>query len=481
MTAWDDTLAAALLGTARRRAPTASAGGRLGAMLEQVAGRAPEGALLATAGALAVYLRAGERAAPASAEPDAPSAPDPRPATPSLAADYLRVVLAGDYAQLLEEWVREAAARGWRAPADAPPRLLAEGSEWPEIQAAVSDLAGPRGVWLAERNAGWGWLLGARAGDDPEALADRWRTGDPSEREALLAALRGRDPDTARDLLASTFAKEDGAVRADLLAALQTGLSPADEPFLTTALNDRRRAVRETAARLLGGLPGSAFAQRIAAAAEPVLELAGGLRKRIDVHPPDALDPDLGLDAKAPRGTGERSHWLQLLVAHAPLATWTAKLGLDPDAIAATKIERGWSYELRSAWAAAAAAQRDTAWARALAPHTGDGALLALLPKDERERIVAGRVDRGAEVDLPYGDEPWGEPLSSALIARLADRGGSLEDVVSALHPSTLDGAQAALERLATRRDYATRDAPRALRLLAFRRGMLAALTEEPE
>jgi hypothetical protein len=84
-------------------------------------------------------------------------------------------------------------------------------------------------------------------------------------------------------------------------------------------------------------------------------------------------------------------------------------------------------------------------------------------------------------VDLPYRDEPWGERLSEALIGRLADHGGSLEDVVSALHPATLDAAQEALERLATRRDYATRDAPRALRLLTFRRGMLAALTEEPE
>jgi hypothetical protein len=118
VTAWDDTLAAALLGTARRPPPVPSAEGRLGGVLATVGDRAPESALLATAGALAVYLRAGER-------------PRRRPTTSLGRARRTRgrrprrsrrttcaSCLAGDYAQLLEEWVREAAVRGWRGPAE---------------------------------------------------------------------------------------------------------------------------------------------------------------------------------------------------------------------------------------------------------------------------------------------------------------------------------------------------------------------------
>ncbi len=102
---------------------------------------------------------------------------------------------------------------------------------------------------------------------------DTWRTGGRAERRAWLTALRQRDPAAARELLAAGWDTETGADRAELLGVLGARLGPGDEPFLETALDDRKQAVRQAAAGLLARLPGSAHTARAIARGTAVLSI----------------------------------------------------------------------------------------------------------------------------------------------------------------------------------------------------------------
>src|SRR5437762_1943286 len=77
-----------------------------------------------------------------------------------------------------------------------------------------------------------------------------WETSPRAARELLLQQLRSTDPARAREQLAQTWETEGADERAAFLATFRTGLSLDDEPFLESALDDRSKVVRRTAADL---------------------------------------------------------------------------------------------------------------------------------------------------------------------------------------------------------------------------------------
>src|SRR5205807_2328349 len=158
--------------------------------------------------------------------------------------------------------------------------------------------------------------------------ADAWELGAIGGRVAYLERLRSRDPSRARDLLASAWDEEAPDDRAALIGALETGLSPADEPLLERALDDRRRQVRAVALDLLARLPGSAWGRRMAARALEYVDLSGS--GPIGIEPPATCDRSMrrdGIVARPPAGTGERAWWLEEILAHTPLSVWPSPAG----------------------------------------------------------------------------------------------------------------------------------------------------------
>jgi hypothetical protein len=391
------------------------------------------------------------------------------------------------HAVLLDEWLAVAHERGRRPPHDALPALLGRATRRPGLRDAVRAAAGPRGAWLAARRPDWRWVLGPDDLGDPE---ERWRTGTRDERLAVLAAVRAADPARARAMAATTFATDDPDTRVAVVAALGDGLGEDDEPFLATALADRRAPVRAAAAALLLRLPGSALAARMADAARPLLREDGDAYV---VTAPHALPAEL--ERRPPRGTGERAFWLEQLLAAAPLAMWG-----DPAAALARRLPPEWAGAVRAGWARAAARQRDAAWARGLLAHRDDADLAALLTPAEREEHAASRVAQagaGADpaaagalaalVDACPG--PWGAALSTAVLAVLAraltERRPHGIDALAAdratawaarLAPALLAGAEDVLLDAANRAPYGARPALRTLELVTARRDMLAAL-----
>jgi hypothetical protein len=449
--AWDDLVTAALLGTDRRTPPGAAPG------------REAPAALLDAAAVETVRRRAGLRPGRAAARPE-PAPEDPRPALPAAAARRLALLLAErpgaagggrrgtapDLMELLPQWLAAANARGYAAPAESLPALLDAARGRTDLRPAALEFAGPRALWLARLNGDWRFALRAAPGGDaslprPEET-DRvgrlWQEGLFAERVALLASLRARDPDGARELLVSTWPTERAEDRLMFLDSLRMGLGERDEPFLEEALADRSRNVRATAAELLSALPRSALAARMAVRAGACVALD---RTRdtptIVVEAPHECDAAMerdGVAPKPPSGRGERSWWFGQLVESAPLTAWPARLGgRTPEEIVALPVADDWLGELHAAWCRAAVRQRDPAWSRALlGPPSAPGAggpgavslaerakLLGTLPVGERAEWVAGFIAAHGLSEafqlLGVCAVPWAVPLGRAVVDAL--------------------------------------------------------------
>ncbi|MDX2675649.1 DUF5691 domain-containing protein [Streptomyces sp. NY05-11A] len=449
--AWEDLVTAALLGTDRRRPPGAPPG------------RNAPAALLDAAAAETVRRRAGLRPGRAAPLPE-PAAEDPRPALPAAAARRLALLLtdrpgtggggrrgtAPDLMELLPQWLTAVNARGFAAPAESLPALLDVARGRTDLRPAALEFAGPRALWLARLNPDWRFALRGAPGagpalqgpDDIRRTEKLWQEGLFAERVALLASIRSRDPDAARELLAATWPTERAEDRLMFLDSLRTGLGARDEPFLEQALADRSRNVRATAAELLSALPGSALAARMAVRAGACVAVDHTRdTPTLLVEAPHECDTAMerdGVSAKAPPGRGERSWWLGQLVEAAPLATWPKRLGgRTPEQIVALPVADDWLDDLHAAWCRAAVRQRDADWARALlgAPSApgagGPGAvslaerakLLSTLPVAERAQWVAGFIAAHGLSEafqlLGVCAVPWAAPLGRAVVDAL--------------------------------------------------------------
>ena len=405
-TTWAELVSAALVGTDRRPVP----------------------GLLGRAAVEVVRRRAGRR--PRRGEP-LPGAPgEERPLVPPAAGERLARILGGERSRLLHEWLEAAASRGLRVPADAIPRLLDHGAKDRSARHWLGVVTGARGRWLAGLNPYWSYLLQEAAGDATAHGPEAWELGTSGDRRAYLAALRAADPAAARELLERGWEKETPEDRAAFIAVFGDGLSPDDEPFLEAALDDRRREVRQQAADLLTRLPGSRLAERMAERGRRCLVRE---HDRLVVEPPESCDAGMerdGVRARAPRGTGERSWWLQQVIARTPLDVWETHLGATPDRILAWLDDDGdWSREVRRGLVRAVVLQHDRPWARALLKREPVADVIAVLPPAERAREVAAII-QAATVDgqlimlLGGIPGPWTGPLAAAVLEKIRHTSG---------------------------------------------------------
>jgi hypothetical protein len=417
VTTWDELVSTALVGTERRQLPGGADG------WSRPAGD-PEATLLDRAAIEVARRRAGRTAG--RAEPLPPARDEHLPRVGRAAAQRLARMLGGDHATLLPEWLDAVAARGLRAPEHLLPDLLQRGRSERSARPAIAAVAGARGTWLARLNPEWAYLL-AEAGDQP---LDRgvWELGGSAERRGWLASLRARDPDTARQALAATWPSEALPDRLAFLWSLQEGLSPADEPFLEAALDDRRREVRLAAADLLGRLPGSALSRRMARRALACLRRQRLPRDELVVEPLTECDREMerdGVQRRPPGGTGERAWWLIQLVARAPLDTWIGWLGETPAEVVGLACH-DWGPVVQEGWVRAAIAQRDPRWAAALAEGGASVGLLAVLPPAERARLATPRIRAVPRLEPQVAEllhglpGPWTGELAEAVLDKIA-------------------------------------------------------------
>jgi hypothetical protein len=466
---WEGLLAAALVGTARRRPPVSGLLAELGRdagdfagsasdahnwrsspdddrgeerQLEQEAAAAgdPAAVLLAEAALLSAYRRAGRLAGAALRNLPAPAEPDERPACSATALEVLELILSGEVpipggvALLAGQWLDSAARAGRRVPARLLPRLLDLGSTSPGLQTALRTVVGPRGRWLSGHHDRWAWAAGEPL-DDLDAVRVRFATAAKAERLALLDAMRRADPGRGLELLRSTWKSDPAAERAALLAVLAVGLSDDDEPFLEEALDDRSAAVRQAAVDLLNRLPASRRATRMAERLEALMSRDGPLSFAPPGKPDAGAQRD-GINDAAPAGMGVSSWRLTQLVAGAPLSFWTGSLGLTPAkivALAAADVTRPGRKGAAAAGplllgleaaAVAQAGRSDPGWAVAVLAHRPSRAVLASLPPglaaEQLTRLLGGGLGHGPAVAelLAACPGPWPKSLGDAVLDR---------------------------------------------------------------
>ncbi|MEV7134674.1 DUF5691 domain-containing protein [Arthrobacter sp. NPDC093128] len=408
---------------------------------------------------------------------DTAQLPDPAPPddTPEASADAVRLLdlLLNQppvgpelRTQLVTDWLQFAAASGRRVPHRLLPALLALADTKPAVAEHMQLVIGTRGRWLQGlRQQGSGPRGHAPKGSGPQAIGPDaatthdWAELTMADATAELERLRRRDPAAARRLLHAYWDALSARERAAHLAAFAINLEPADEDLLEIALDDKAKSVRDLAADLLGRLPTSARANRMATRLRPLLRVKGLLRKQfeIDLPPdPDAAALRDGI-ARAPRtGEPDRLGRLDTIIRGAPLDVWTTVSGRSPAAILAMLDGEP---RVIDALVAAAALRADTVWVRALLDLRTDARLLGCLPAAEQEDALLRHIRSGTAQPMalvPLLRElprPWGAPLAAAVLELLtAKNGGQLTAMVSgflptALPPGTADQCRRLLQR----------------------------------
>jgi Family of unknown function (DUF5691) len=438
VSAWQELITAALMGTERASVPVtvvpglplpADASdipfpnnpadpGNPGKPVQESPVPADPAALLLDRAALLTVARRGGRPVDRAAPPPVPE-PDPAPGVSPAAARRLACILRGDHPDLLTEWLAAAVTRGRRAPAHLLPALLDRARRAtpadPELRRLAAEAGGSRARWLAALNPDWKFVTAHALADE-----DTWRLGDAGQRRGYLTALRARDPGAARELIAGGWAAAGPDERAMFVTVLAAGLSQADEPLLDIALDHGNPRARTLAAEMLAALPGSALARRMARHALRCLTLHRGSRgTRLVVVPPAQCDIAMRRDG-IPSGSSARSTHLAgqaglvlEVLARTPLRTWTTEFGRPPEQILALPAG-GWAPVLFDSWALAALAQRDREWMAALISRALAGGRPGTLSATQTLGQLARRADPalgapGALPEPPPGAWPAAE------------------------------------------------------------------------
>ena len=275
--------------------------------------------------------------------PPAPAAEDALPPEAvAILADWFRHkrlhLLHYAFARLRE--------RGLALPTALLPETTAHAQKHP---ADITDsLLGARGRWLFAE-AG---LRQSAAPDDED-----WQLLPFAARKDWLTRLRHANPDQAREQLATIWSSAPANHRQDYICILADKLTAADQPFLTAALKDRSKAVKESAHRLLMRLPDSA----------PVQQHLAWLRERLawqDANGWQYLDAPYTAEMKAagieeisPLKEESDAAWqLRQIILALPLAIWAQYFACDEEEAAARlaahppitplKLCVGWVYQM---------------------------------------------------------------------------------------------------------------------------------------
>jgi hypothetical protein len=419
---WAALVSAALLGTERTggNAPVPATVAGL------VQGADPEQAILVAAGSMAVRRRAGRTTTLDEAPGPQPAEPDPRPQLTGAAARYVGLAF-DERPSLAPEILELVRATGRRLPDEWLPDLMALTKRADDTTAYV-ELGGTRAAWLAgtlPELAGDVWWGTGEDWDEASAAA---RTS--AAKAAVVRRLRQLDPPRARESLATWWASMPSEDRARTLEAVEVRIEPADEPFLTEALADRRADVRRTAAGLLALLPDSALTRRIEDETRPLIATGGLVRKTLKVTLPSPSEEfaTLGFTGRPEAGYGERAWLLRSLVAHVRPERWNEWLRVAPSGLVDQASRSDEARPLLEGWIAAAARFGDLVWATAILSNsavpnkvTSDvGQVLAGLSSTDRAAAVTASA---AALHPPLLAElatlvpaPWPTPLADAVL-----------------------------------------------------------------
>lgn len=345
----DPLIATALLGTARMTVMPPAPDPSLEATWQAIPLENPAAAVLQGLAIMRTLHRSGVRTREVN-ESIEPCPAESREVFSPAAVDALKRLLAGEFPEVLPEWLRLASTSARIVPARVLPDLLAAATKNPGLRTAVPALAGERGMWIARRHRKFSWMLEAIKVNE-----NAWDDGEPAERLAWLRQTRVTDASRAATAICSHWAGEDAPMREAILRIVGENPQACDESWLEgLALKDRRQEIREAAATALSNLPESGFQNRAVASVRERVKFERRFLKRvIAIDPPAAFDPSWaadGIKEKPPQGTGEKAWWLRQMIALVPLDRWPEMLGIGENDLFSTAIDKDWHDPLLLGW-----------------------------------------------------------------------------------------------------------------------------------
>lgn len=510
MITWPDVVKVALLGTGRSTLPLPHDDSPLSQLLAQLNGRSPEQTVLAAAATLALHQQVGTLP-PQIPPPRLAPAPDSDwPRCSDKLRPFLAQVVNGRYHNALPELLHALDQNQQRLLEEFIPNLLRHGTRHTPLHPLIRRAIGQRGQWLAAQNENWTYAVATPTFiTNPDEV---WQTGNHVARLTLLQHLRASNPPQGLALLQTTWASEGPRQRSDFLAALETNLSMADEPFIEAALDDPSYPVRRRALDFLGSLIGSRHCQRQTERAAPLVTLAEEAgRPVLLVELLENVDAALQRDGVLPRATTQGMNTVNWrtaqLLSGVPLTYWNERFGLSAEVLVETAVNSPNQHPLIRGWVIAARRQQNAAWSDALLFGTDIAIattqsldLIPLLPPDRQEAFTLHLLEAQQTVKTLNREHPinialkkisgqWSQSLARAVLVRLVedvtnDNSGSLLDwkfreavrqFAYYFPTDLLEEATAALKPVAKSRVWEMR-VQEFLDIVQFRRNMLQAI-----
>jgi hypothetical protein len=196
------------------------------------------------------------------AQPNPPQEPDTADFPKAYGIKDLHSILSGLYPGALQEYMDILATQNLSWPPQLLPDLFNRCLQEPELWFQARPLVSSTGFWLLGLNPDWHQL----------ELEVDWHLADANTRLQEARRLRAHHPETALQLIQSTWQTEPASFRLSLLQTLEIGLSEADQTFLEAALSDKSQAVGQLAAGLLLRLPGRQVQQDLISMAQSLLD-----------------------------------------------------------------------------------------------------------------------------------------------------------------------------------------------------------------
>lgn len=178
-----------------------------------------------------------------------------KPYCSNAAMQVLKNILAEESVPLLKFWLAHCSTQQQIVQPELLPALLSEALQHKSLQPLVADCCGNRGEWLSRFNEVWNF-------SSNQTNEQRWQTGTPEQRKAVLREMRQTNPALAREWLQQTWNQEDANTKASLLELLSVNIGEADLPFLESLSAEKSKKVKEEAAGLLKKLPGSSIVKQ---------------------------------------------------------------------------------------------------------------------------------------------------------------------------------------------------------------------------
>lgn len=396
------------------------------ALAGQLASDDREHVFLLRAAARAVYTQCGQ-VARTDIEPLAAAPDEVRGTMPAALSNALQhAMVTTEAREVLVEFLRQLdEARLLLLPELLPQALSLSDTT---IRQHLLPVLGERGRWLSQFQPDWQWVttgIEQLSQRNLEALRRVWEEGNIGERCRTLEKVRQADAAVGRSWLEEVLEQEKADHRARLLATLAVGLTLADEPLLETRLEDRSDAVRQTAAQLLGKIPGSALAERMQQRAREMFtaQRDGGRGKGLKLvcQPPEKIDSSWQRDAvpnKERPGRGKRSIWVESVLASVPPAWFQREFDAQPTDLLEAIADDDYALAVLTGWtrAAIALAERDAVSAGWLRPLWHQWLKIESTLSGEQQRIVFEYAPRLLQA-LPDADDAL-RPLLGELSKR---------------------------------------------------------------